>query len=360
MAEVQNDHGKQTNKAGKTIAALGEIMLRLSTPGHERFMQADSFDVCYGGSEANTLVSLSDFGYETLFLSAVPDNPIGDSAVAALRKYAVGTQAVIRKGQRLGIYFLESGSAVRPSNVVYDRAGSAMAEAAPGDFDFDALFRDNAVCWFHFSGITPALSDAAAALTKEALHAAKRAGIRTSVDLNYRKKLWSREKAQAVMSDLMQDVDVCFGNEEDVATVFGLRASKTDVQKGTLDLNGYETVFRALSERFSLSMVASSLRESHSASHNGWSACLYDAKADAFYHSRSYTALPIVDRVGAGDAFSAGCICGLLDGKSPEEALEFGAAASALKHTMPGDFNIVTRREVETLCGGDASGRIMR
>lgn len=343
---------------GQKIVALGELMLRLSTPGHQRFVQAEQLDVCYGGSEANALVSLAGYGFETEFVTALPDNPLGDCAVAALRKYGVGTRHIVRGGGRLGIYFLESGSAVRPSNIVYDRAGSAIAAAKPGDFDFDAIF--HGASWFHFSGITPALSDSAAALTKEALQAAKRAGVTVSVDLNYRKKLWSPEKARAVMTELMEYVDVCFGNEEDAGIMLGFHAPKTDVKKGELNLSGYEAVFNQMADAFRLRFVGSSLRESHSASHNGWSACLLDGKTRAFYHSKRYTALPIVDRVGAGDAFSAGCICGLLDGKTPGEALEFGAAASALKHTMPGDFNLVSRREVETLAGGDASGRIQR
>ena len=342
----------------KKVVTMGEIMLRLSTPGNERFIQADEFDVCYGGGEANVAVSLANYGYDTQFVTAVPDNPIGACAVAALRKHNVGTDFIAKSGERLGIYFLETGSAMRASNVVYDRAHSAISTASVDEFDFDAIFKD--ADWFHFTGITPAVSDAAIELTEAALKAAKKAGVTVSVDLNFRKKLWSSEQAQKVMTNLMQYVDVCIGNEEDAEKVLGFKAKETDVTKGELNLAGYEDVFNQMADKFGFKYIISSLRQSYSASNNGWSACIMDGRTREFYHSRTYSVTPIVDRVGGGDSFAAGVICGLLDGKDMKQALEFGVAASALKHTIPGDFNLVTRAEVDNLAGGDGSGRVQR
>ena len=342
----------------KKVVTMGEIMLRLSTPGNERFIQADEFDVCYGGGEANVAVSLANYGYDTQFVTAVPDNPIGACAVAALRKHNVGTDFIAKSGERLGIYFLETGSAMRASNVVYDRAHSSISTASVDEFDFDAIFKD--ADWFHFTGITPTVSDAAIELTEAALKAAKKAGVTVSVDLNFRKKLWSSEKAQKVMTNLMQYVDVCIGNEEDAEKVLGFKAKETDVTKGELNLAGYEDVFNQMADKFGFKYIISSLRQSYSASNNGWSACIMDGKTREFYHSRTYSVTPIVDRVGGGDSFAAGVICGLLDGKDMKQALEFGVAASALKHTIPGDFNLVTRAEVDNLAGGDGSGRVQR
>lgn len=342
----------------KKVVTMGEIMLRLSTPGNERFIQADEFDVCYGGGEANVAVSLANYGYDTQFVTAVPDNPIGACAVAALRKHNVGTDFIAKSGERLGIYFLETGSAMRASNVVYDRAHSSISTASVDEFDFDAIFKD--ADWFHFTGITPAVSDAAIELTEAALKAAKKAGVTVSVDLNFRKKLWSSEKAQKVMTNLMQYVDVCIGNEEDAEKVLDFKAKETDVTKGELNLAGYEDVFNQMADKFGFKYIISSLRQSYSASNNGWSACIMDGKTREFYHSRTYSVTPIVDRVGGGDSFAAGVICGLLDGKDMKQALEFGVAASALKHTIPGDFNLVTRAEVDNLAGGDGSGRVQR
>ena len=337
------------------IVTLGEIMLRLSTPGYERFMQAESFDVCYGGGEANVAVSLAGFGHDASFVTKLPANEIGDAAISALRRYGVDTSDIVRGGDRVGIYFLETGASVRPSKVVYDRAHSAIAEAVPSDFDFGKIFEGAE--WFHFTGITPAISDNAAAVTKAALIAAKKKGLTVSCDLNFRKKLWSSEKAQKVMTDLMQYVDVCIGNEEDAEKVLGFKPAGTDVTKGDLALAGYEDIFKQMRERFGFRYVVSSLRESISASDNNWSAAIYDG--NEFYHSRTYK-LHIVDRVGGGDSFAAGLICGLMDGKSGKEALEFAVAASALKHTIPGDFNCVTRNEVLALADGDGSGRVQR
>lgn len=337
------------------IVTMGEIMLRLSTPGFQKFIQADAFDVCYGGGEANVAVSLANYGHEAYFVTKVPKNPIGECAVAALRKYNVNCDYIAKGGDRLGIYFLETGASMRASNVVYDRAHAAIAEASVEDFDFDAIFEGKD--WFHFTGITPAISDKGAELTEAACKAAKKKGLTVSVDLNFRKKLWSSEKAQKVMTNLMQYVDVCIGNEEDAEKVLGFKPGKTDVTSGELELAGYKDIFQQMIDRFGFKYVVSSLRESYSASDNGWSACIYDGKE--FYHSRKYE-VRIVDRVGGGDSFAGGLICGLLDGKDMKAALEFAVAASALKHTIPGDFNLVTRQDVEALVGGDASGRVQR
>ena len=337
------------------VVTMGEIMLRLSTPGNQRIIQSDSFDVCYGGGEANVAVSLANYGHDTSFVTKVPSNLIGDSAIAALRKFNVNCDYVARGGERLGIYFLETGASMRASTVTYDRAHSSIAEADPEDFDFDAIFKD--ADWFHFTGITPAISDKAAKLTEEALKAAKRHNLTVSVDLNYRKKLWTPEKAQAVMTDLMQYVDVCIGNEEDADKVLGFKPGNTDVTSGELELSGYKEIFKQMIDKFGFKYVASSLRESYSASDNGWSACIYDG--NEFYHSTKYD-IRIVDRVGGGDSFASGLICGLLDKKPMKDALEFGVAASALKHTIPGDFNMVSREEVDALVVGDASARVQR
>lgn len=340
------------------VVTMGEIMLRLSTPGNEKYIQATQFDINYGGGEANVAVSLANYGHDAEFVTKVPKNPIGECAVAALRKYGVETKNIAKGGDRLGIYFLETGAAMRASNVTYDRANSAIATAEISDFDFDKIFEG--ADWFHFTGITPAVSDKAAELTEAACKAAKAHGVTVSVDLNFRKKLWTSEKAQRVMSNLMQYVDVCIGNEEDADKVLGFKPENTDVTSGELNLSGYESIFKQMVAKFGFKYVISSLRVSHSASDNGWSACIYSAETDEFYHSREYRITPIVDRVGGGDSFAGGTICGFVDGKSFKDALEFGVAASALKHTIPGDFNLVTRAEVDALVGGDGSGRVQR
>lgn len=339
------------------VITMGEIMLRLSTPGFEKFIQADQFDVNYGGGEANVAVSLANYGHDAAFVSRVPNNPIGECAIAALRKYNVDTKFVAKGGERLGIYYLETGASMRASNVVYDRAHSSIATATAADFDFDAIFEG--ADWFHFTGITPAVSDEAAELTELACKAAKAHGVTVSVDLNFRKKLWSSEKAQKVMSNLMQYVDVCIGNEEDAEKVLGFKPGNTDVTSGSLELAGYQDIFKQMVAKFNFKYVISSLRESYSASDNGWSACIYDRDTQEFYHSRKYN-VRIVDRVGGGDSFAAGVICGLVDGKDFKEALEYGVAASALKHTIPGDFNLVSRADVDNLVAGDGSGRVQR
>ena len=342
----------------KKIVTMGEIMLRLSTPNNEKFIQADEFDINYGGGEANVAVSCANYGHKAEFVTAVPDNEIGECAVAALRKYGVQVDHIAKCGERLGIYYLETGAAMRPSKVVYDRAHSSISTATAADFDFDAIFEG--ADWFHFTGITPAVSDAAAVLTEEALKAAKKHGVTVSCDLNFRKKLWSSEKAQKVMRNLMQYVDVCIGNEEDAELVLGYKPGKTDVTHGELELAGYKSIFEQMTRDFHFKYAISSLRVSHSASDNGWSACIYNGETGEFYHSKSYRISPIVDRVGGGDSFAGGTICGFLDGKDWKAALEFGVAASALKHTIPGDFNLVSRKEVEALAGGDGSGRVQR
>ena len=340
------------------VVTMGEIMLRLSTPGNQKYIQATQFDINYGGGEANVAVSLANYGHDAEFVTKVPQNPIGECAVAALRKYGVETKNIARGGDRLGIYFLETGAAMRASNVTYDRANSSIATATADDFDFDKIF--DGADWFHFTGITPAISDMAADVTEAACKAAKAHGVTVSCDLNYRKKLWSSEKAQKVMSNLIQYVDVCIGNEEDADKVLGFKPANTDVTSGELNLAGYEDIFKQMVAKFGFKYVISSLRVSHSASDNGWSACIYSAQTDEFYHSREYRISPIVDRVGGGDSFAGCTICGFVVGKNFKEAIEFGVAASALKHTIPGDFNLVSRADVDALAGGDGSGRVQR
>jgi 2-dehydro-3-deoxygluconokinase len=339
----------------KKVVTLGEIMLRLSTPGFDRFVQSDSFDVTYGGGEANVAAAVTNYGLNGVFVSKVPDNAIGQSAINHLRRYGVDTQYVARGGKRLGIYFLETGASARASQVIYDRADASISEVDASEFNWDAIFEG--ADWFHTTGITPALSDRAAALTLAALKAAKAKGITTSIDLNYRKKLWSKEKAQQVMSELCQYVDVCIGNEEDAETTLGFKSVGTDITKGELNLDGYKDVFQQMKAKFNFKYIASTLRESHSASDNGWSALVYDGTE--FYHSKQYE-VRIVDRVGSGDSFASGFIFGLVTGLPMGEAAEFGVAASALKHTIPGDLNHATLAEVSTLMKGDASGRVQR
>ena len=338
------------------VVTMGEIMLRLSSPGQKRFVQSEVFDVCYGGGEANVAVSCANYGHDAYFVSKVPTHEIGQCAVNALRKFGVHTDFIARGGDRLGIYFLESGASMRPSKVVYDRANSAIAEADASDFDFDAIMEG--AQWFHWSGITPAISDKAAELTKLACEAAKRHGVTVSCDLNFRKKLWTSEKAISVMRPLMKYVDVCIGNEEDAQLCLGFKPD-ADVTGGKTDAEGYYGIFQGMMKEFGFKYVVSTLRESLSASHNGWKALIYDGKE--FYQSKHYDILPIIDRVGGGDSFAGGLIHGLLTWPDNQgKALEFAVAASALKHTIPGDFNMMNAAEVETLAGGDASGRVQR
>ncbi len=338
------------------IVTFGEIMLRLSPAGvNNRFVQADRFDVVYGGGEANVAVSCANYGHDAYFVTKLPSHEIGQSALNALRRYGVHTDYIAHGGKRLGIYYLESGSAMRPSKVIYDRAGSSIAEASVADFDFDKIMEG--ADWFHWSGITPAISDEAAELTKLACEAAKRHGATVSVDLNFRKKLWTKEKAQSIMRPLMQYVDVCIGNEEDAELCLGFKPD-ADVEGGKTDAEGYKAIFQQMQREFGFKYVISTLRESLSASHNGWKAMIYNG--EEFYVSKRYDILPIVDRVGGGDSFSGGVIHGLLTKPTQGEALEFAVAASALKHTINGDFNLVSIDEVEALAGGDGSGRVQR
>jgi len=337
------------------IVTFGEIMLRLTPPNYLRFVQADSFDVTYGGGEANVATSLANYGEDAYFVTKVPDNPIGQSAINHLRRYGVNTSYIVKGGERLGIYFNEIGASQRPSLVVYDRAHSSISEARPGDFDWEKIL--DGAKWFHFTGITPALGDDVAAACLEAVKTANKLGVTVSCDLNYRKKLWSKEKARKIMSELMKYVDVSVGNEEDANDVFGIKAGSSDVTTGELCEEGYRDVARQLQEKFSLKGVAITLRESFSASDNGWSALYYDGKE--YYKSKRYK-VHIVDRVGGGDSFGGGLIYALCNGYAPQDAVEFAVAASCLKHTIVGDFNHMTVKEVENLAKGDASGRVQR
>ena len=330
-------------------------MLRLSTPGNTRIVQSDSFDVNYGGGEANVAVSLANYGHDAYYVTKLPKHEVGQAAVNALRRYGVHTDYIVRGGNRVGIYYLESGSAMRPSKVIYDRADSAIAKANLSDFDFDAIMEG--ADWFHFSGITPAISDSAAELTLIACKKAKEHGVKVSCDLNYRKKLWSVEKAQSVMTPLMEYVDVCIGNEEDAQYCLGFKPD-ADVEAGNTSADGYYSIFKQMKEKFNFEYVVSTLRESYSASHNGWKALIYDGKE--FYESKHYDIEPIVDRVGGGDSFSGGLIHGLLTMDNMKDALEFAVAASAMKHTINGDFNLVSKEEVESLAKGNANGRVQR
>ncbi|MDR1318484.1 MAG: sugar kinase [Treponema sp.] len=337
------------------IITFGEIMLRLAPEGYYRFTQARSYGATYGGGEANVAVSLANFGLDVAFVTRLPKNDIGQAAVNNLRQFGVDTSGIVRGGDRVGLYFLEKGASQRPSKVIYDRANSAIAAAAPADFDWNAVFKD--AVWFHFTGITPALGDNVAAITLEAVKAAREKGLTVSCDLNYRKNLWSKEKAGSVMAGLMPYVDVCIANEEDAADVFGIKARDTDIATGAISRDGYKEVAQALVERFRFGKVAITLRESISANDNNWAALYYDGKE--FYFSRKY-AVRIVDRVGGGDSFGAGLIYGSVKGLGPRETLEFAVAASCLKHSIEGDFNQVSVDEVKKLAGGDASGRVQR
>lgn len=337
------------------VVTLGEIMLRLSTPGNQRFVQSDSFDVCYGGGEANVAVSLANYGHKAYFVSKIPSHEIGQSAVDALRKYGAHTDYIVRGGDRLGIYYLETGASMRASKVIYDRANSAISLAKASEFNLDQIFEQ--ADWFHFTGITPAISDAAAALVLEFLKAAKRHNVTVSVDLNFRKKLWTPEKARKIMTELMAYVDICIGNEEDADKCLGFKPKRTDVAKGKLEVDDYIEMFKEMKAKFNFKYIATTLRESISANDNRWSALIYDG--NEFYHSKKYD-IHIVDRVGGGDSFASGLIHGLISKDNMKDALDFAVAASALKHTIPGDFNLVSVEEVENLVGGDVTGRVQR
>jgi 2-dehydro-3-deoxygluconokinase len=334
---------------------FGEIMLRLAPEGYYRFVQAPVFGATYGGGEANVAISLANFGIDTSFVTRLPAHEIGQAAVNTLRQFGVDTGRITRGGSRVGIYFLEKGASQRASKVIYDRAGSSIATAAEADFDWDAIFAG--ASWFHITGITPALGDNVAAISIAACKAAKAKNITVSCDLNYRKNLWSREKAGQVMGELVKYVDVCIANEEDASDVFGIKAGNTDINSGKISHEGYIEVAKALTSRFGFKQTAITLRESISANDNNWAAMLYDN--GQAYFSKKY-AVHIVDRVGGGDSFAAGLIYSLLNKSGPQESIEFATAASCLKHSIEGDFNLVSADEVKKLAGGDASGRVQR
>ena len=343
----------------KKVVTFGEIMMRLSPPGFQRFSQARSFDVIYGGGEANVAVSLANYGLPVDYVTRLPDNDLGQACIQYLRQYGVGVDKILRGGERLGIYFLELGAMQRSSKVVYDRAGSAIATVKPGMIDWRSVFSD--ADWYHWTGITPAISENLADLCLEAARTAKDMGLMVSCDLNYRSKLWKWGKsAREVMLELVQFVDVAVGNEEDADKAFGIRAADTDVAAGVVEASAYGFVCQELTRQFpDLKVVAITLRGSLSASHNTWSGVLWDC--ERFYTAARYDITHIVDRVGGGDAFAGGLIYGLKRfGQDRQMALEFAVAASALKHSVFGDFNVVTVAEVEKLMGGDRSGRVSR
>jgi 2-dehydro-3-deoxygluconokinase len=339
------------------VVTFGELMLRLSPPGFERFLQSPVFSATFGGGEANVAVSLAQLGLESWYVTRLPKHAIGEAAVRALRTEGVRTDAIVRGGSRIGIYFVEAGASQRPSAVIYDRANSAVSEMEPDAVDWTRVFSGSA--WFHVTGITPALGDRARRATEAAVAAARAAGCRISIDLNYRKKLWSEAEAQSVMRTIVKGIDVVIANEEDLQSVLGVAVENADVKTGALDLAGYRTAAERVVREFGVRMVAITLRESLSASDNGWSGVLLDASSSAFHVSQRYD-VRLVDRVGGGDSFAAGLIYGLVTNRTPEAALRFAIAASALKQTIPGDFNRVSVDEIDTLARGDASGRVQR
>ena len=339
------------------IVTFGELMLRLQPYNYERFVQCDHVEFTFGGGEANVAVSLANYGMDVAYVTKLPAHAIGQAAVNSLRRYGVDTSKIVRGGDRIGIYFNEKGASQRGSVCIYDRAHSAISEAKPAEFDWDAIF-DGAE-WFHFTGITPALGENCVQMCLDACKAAKARGVKISCDLNYRGKLWTREQARKAMTELCRYVDVCISNEEDAKDVFGIEAEATDIYGGSLNHQGYKSVAKQLADRFGFQMVAITLRESHSAFDNGWSAMLYNVAKDEYCFSKKYD-LHIVDRVGGGDSFGGGLIYSLLSGKDTQAAVEFAVAASALKHSIEGDYNMVTAPEVEKLAGGDGSGRIQR
>ena len=339
----------------KRIVTFGEIMLRLAPNGYYRFFQNDQMQATFGGGEANVAVSLANFGMDACFVTKLPKHAIGQAAVDSLRYFGVDTSEIVRGGERVGIYFLEKGASQRGSVCIYDRAHSAIQTADKTDFNWDKIFEN--ADWFHFTGITPALGENLVEICKEACIAAKNRGVKISCDLNYRGKLWTREQARAAMTELCKYVDVCISNEEDAKDVFGIEAENTDIYGGKLDKEGYKSVAKQLADKFGFEKVAITLRSSISANDNDWAAMLYDGENYCF--SKEYH-LHIVDRVGGGDSFGAGLIYSLLSGKDSQSAIEFAVAASALKHTVEGDFNRVSVSEAEKLAGGDGSGRVQR
>ena len=339
----------------KKMVGFGDFLLSLSPVGYRRFIQADSFDVFYTGAEANVCASLARFGMATEFVTRLPENDIADSAIASLRKYNIGTDHIVRGGDRIGVIYTEKGAAQRPSKVIYDREHTAISEADGGTFDWEEILKDAA--WFHFTGITPALSDTLPQACLAACKAARQLGVRVSCDLNYRKNLWTTEKAGLVMRELLPYVDVLLANEEDVEKVLGIKAGDSDVTRGQLNYSGYADVASQLSEMFGIPYVATTLRRSISASDNEWAAMLYHA-GETFF-SKQYH-IHIVNRVGGGDSFAGGLIYGLMNSYDDRHALEFATAASCLKHSMEGDYNLASVKEVLALMEGDGSGRVQR
>lgn len=340
----------------KTVVTFGEIMLRLSPPGFERLFQSPVLSATFGGGEANVAVSLAHFGLDSRYVTRLPANPVGDAALKALRSEGVNVDGVLRGGARLGIYFAETGASQRAGNVVYDRAGSSISEAGPGTFDWPRLLAG--ADWLHVTGITPALGPGVAAATSEAVDAARAAGARVSLDLNFRRKLWSEGQAQAVLRPLAARAHVVIANEEDLQACLGIEV-RSDVRAGRVSPDAYREAAVRVGRDFGVGLVAVTLRESLSASRNGWSAVLWDA-SEASYHEGPRYDVTLVDRIGGGDSFAAGLVYGLLSGRRPAEALRFAVAASALKQSIPGDFNRVRVDEVDTLAGGDGSGRVRR
>ena len=339
------------------IVCFGELMLRLQPYNYERFVQCDRVEFSFGGGEANVAVSLANYGMDVGFVTKLPAHNIGQAAVNSLRRYDVDTSKIVRGGERVGIYFNEKGASQRGSVCIYDRANSAFSKAEPSEFDWDDIF--NGAKWFHFTGITPALGENMVETCKQACIAAKKRGIKISCDLNYRAKLWTREQANKAMTELCQYVDVCISNEEDAKDIFGIETVATNIYAGVLNHKGYKSVAKQLSDKFGFEKVAITLRESRSAFDNGWSAMLYDVAQDEYCFSPRYE-LHIVDRVGGGDSFGSALIYSLINGKATQQAVDFAVAASALKHSIEGDYNMVSVSEVEKLVGGDGSGRIQR
>lgn len=340
------------------VVSFGEIMLRLSTPGFTRFVQSQNFDVTYGGGEANVAVSLANYGIKSYYVTKLPKHEIGESAVNHLRRFGVNTDFVVRGGDRVGIYFLESGASQRASKVIYDRANSAVSLMKKDEVDWDKVFEGAG--WFHWTGITPALGKNAQEILAEACAVAKSKSVRISCDLNFRKKMWTEKEAQAAMIPLMEYVDVCIANEEDAEKSLGFKPAHSNVEAAELNEEEYGKLALSLKEKFSFDTVAITLRESYSASKNGWSAIMTDNKDCVKpYRSKVYD-IQIVDRVGGGDSFAGGLIYGLLTKQDTRDALEFAVAASCLKHSIPGDFNLVSAAEVESLIKEGGSGRVQR
>lgn len=339
------------------VLTFGELLLRLAAPGYTRLFQKDSFDVTFCGAEANVAVSLANFGIQTKYVTVLPDNEIGIAAINSLKYFGVDTSDIIKKDGRMGLFYLEKGASQRASKVIYDRAYSAIAFSKSGDYNWEEIFLG--VKWFHFTGITPALSDDLAEICLDACKIAKEKGITISCDLNYRAKLWSTDKAKIVMTKIMNYVDVCFANEEDADKVLGIKSDKTNISAAVLDHKGYEDVAKHICDEFNCRYVAISLRKSYSASHNGWNGMLYDGVSRQAFYSNEYD-IQIVDRVGAGDSFSAGIIYGLISNKSFADTVDFAVASSCLKHSIEGDFNRVTVTEIDYLIKNGGNGRVSR